>query len=494
MQPDRPSETIDVLERALKEDRSFLDDPWRLGGYLADYLANQQCEGEIYILIEAQKLGVVASLRAWARWHLAPVARERLARKLSEHRSTDIHSARWAIAVWTSVVTGKADIHWGECPSCRGSITIYEAACGTCGLAPGQPAPSSTTAAPTTPPASAQAGSRRRKTLMGAVGVAVAVAAAAAILGVALYTNREAVPPSFTWYASAGESARGLSAVAMRDQQHGCAVGEEGLIRTTADGGASWATRPSSTGQSLRGVWLADGGTCWAVGDHGTVVRSSDSGKTWRVQSPVTAADLADVAFRDAAQGWVVGGEGTILRTQDGGKHWAAGRRTHRSLLCVCVAGDADIWVGGAQGLLLHSEDSGRSWREQPIATAGNVVDACFVDADRGWLVARSGDGTQAEILATDDGGSTWRRQYGSVREVLAAIVFADASTGWVVGHDAGGDAGGVVLATADGGRSWHARGPMGVGPLAAVTCVGATTVWVTGKDGRVFDGTAAEE
>src|SRR5438067_1461545 len=66
---------------------------------------------------------------------------------------------------------------------------------------------------------------------------------------------------------------------------------------------------------------LADGQHGWAVGQNGTILATADGGKSWQTQASNAGADLASIAIlADGQRGWAVGQAGTILATADGGK------------------------------------------------------------------------------------------------------------------------------------------------------------------------------
>jgi photosystem II stability/assembly factor-like uncharacterized protein len=60
------------------------------------------------------------------------------------------------------------------------------------------------------------------------------------------------------------------------------AVGLDGEIWRTADGGVSWSPVKSPATRALYTVAMEDG-VGWIVGDTGTVMVSKDTGATWQV-------------------------------------------------------------------------------------------------------------------------------------------------------------------------------------------------------------------
>ncbi len=89
-------------------------------------------------------------------------------------------------------------------------------------------------------------------------------------------------------------------------------------LTTLAQGG--WFEQTSGTTWWLSSVHFTDNNTGWAVGWNGTILNTTDGGTNWIPQSSGTEfLDLHGVSFTDANNGSAVGEEGTILRTTNGG-------------------------------------------------------------------------------------------------------------------------------------------------------------------------------
>ena len=65
---------------------------------------------------------------------------------------------------------------------------------------------------------------------------------------------------------------------------------------------------PLPQGNNLFGVHFIDENIGWAVGENGTIIRTSDGGENWLELSCGTVNDLKDVFFLDSQNGFVVGG------------------------------------------------------------------------------------------------------------------------------------------------------------------------------------------
>jgi photosystem II stability/assembly factor-like uncharacterized protein len=94
-----------------------------------------------------------------------------------------------------------------------------------------------------------------------------------------------------------------------------------------------WTTRNAHTRNTLYAVSCVPVGTtgyCWAVGANGTILVSHDGGLRWSRQYSGTTSDLRGVAFTSPSAGWAVGApvdtqlgwQLTILQTTNGGASW----------------------------------------------------------------------------------------------------------------------------------------------------------------------------
>lgn len=134
-----------------------------------------------------------------------------------------------------------------------------------------------------------------------------------------------------TWTDQTSGVEKTLFGTSFSDGQHGWAVGLDGLILRTTDGGQTWQVQHGDTQIStLDQVGFKeafDNPTLYAiavtptygyaVGDNGAVFDSSDGGQTWQRKAVPAAANLRwirAVSLVSGTHGMLVGANGLILR------------------------------------------------------------------------------------------------------------------------------------------------------------------------------------
>ena len=124
-----------------------------------------------------------------------------------------------------------------------------------------------------------------------------------------------AIPPQSRRVIGQIDSDVALINVNFADPAHGWAVGDNGTILATSDGGASWAPQKSGTSEYLVGVHFADPAHGWAVGRNGTILATRSGGQIWDAYNSATRNGLFQVFFADPLHGWAVGQNATVV-------HW----------------------------------------------------------------------------------------------------------------------------------------------------------------------------
>ena len=244
------------------------------------------------------------------------------------------------------------------------------------------------------------------------------------------------------------------------DENNAWAVGSRGIILHITDKGDRVATLPTWVEKALYDIDFTDAQTGLAIGQDGLIIKTGDGGKTWKqvkLELPLQEWQAAQPHLFSLSRGtdpnkvWAVGPVGTIIHSQDGGETWenlSLGRDV--TLNGVSFANDTEGWVVGEFGTILHTSDGGKTWQEQknvlnlPKYTRPDLseedalkqrvpplyledlflVAVDFRNPREGYVAGESGI-----LLKTEDGGETWTNVSSGSFNTLLSVSLA-ASTG----------------------------------------------------------------
>jgi len=322
--------------------------------------------------------------------------------------------------------------------------------------------------------------------------------------------DRSAQPFSF-WHPIERNPHRRLQATSANltylhfdaEGRRGWAVGGDGTVLETSNGGERWGARETRIPHQFNALTFDEQGRrWWTAGNGGVVSSSTDEGRTWTSQT-IHDADLRGIAAgADGTSVWVVGNGGALLRSIDGGRTWPKARLAEGgdlervwNLSEIAFDKSGQIgWAGGPFAPLLRSSDSGQTWTfDKNVSVA---IRSVSVAPDGSPWVIRSGTGD----LMIGDGPpqqgpqSQVQSQLGALRVVelraAAGTLEALSLTLSKVALDGTGRRGVAVgdlgsFFTENGGRSWEARSPYR-GASASTAVHRGERVWLAGARGSI--------
>ena len=223
-------------------------------------------------------------------------------------------------------------------------------------------------------------------------------------------------------------------------------------------GQENWFCQNSGTTENLNDVVFADSLTGWAVGNNGVIVATTNGGNDWQLQECDTHAQLESVCFVDKDNGWIAGYDGTVLKTVNGGNRWEKINfpQTGRLYSNHFISPDTG-WVAGENAYVFKTVDAGKSWQKQVgednPSHSLNFHSIYFINSLIGW--AAGGDYTYASgiLTKTEDGGKNWQG-VGRIKDMIFDICFADENNGWLVTWCCS-MGGGSIYHSNDGGKTW---------------------------------------
>ncbi|QIE30210.1 YCF48-related protein [Caballeronia sp. SBC2] len=233
-----------------------------------------------------------------------------------------------------------------------------------------------------------------------------------------------------------GTPIRFWNAQFLPDNKRGWAIGANGVVVSTVDGGRHWAAATPPLPEELSGLFFLSGGsTGWIVGLNGAIFRTLDGGRTWQIQASGENDWLTAVQFLDDGKhGWAVGRNGTVVSTDNGGDDWQAqdSKVSKRTLWWIDFLPDGKHgWAGGEGGIVISTRDGGKHWDFRPTPV-GVDWEAAYVDAPQKTLWVM---GTGAAV--TSDDGLHWSVIHnhkgfsGNLPALLFFGIFIAASLWW---------------------------------------------------------------
>lgn len=289
-----------------------------------------------------------------------------------------------------------------------------------------------------------------------------------------------------TWedQLSTGYMSYGVGNIFFTNDKNGCAAGSS--ILCTEDGGKTWNERlgikpgeRDNIGDVMVSVWgisFVNRSTAWAVGNNGQIIKTEDGGKSWKLK---TSIRIGYAYFIDAKTGWSYRNDksgkdykGYLLKTEDGGDTWQEQKEfENRVVLRFYFVNPTTGWAVGSEWgstsggskllslFILHTNDGGKTWITQFKEQAGKkwgfidgLFDVFFINSNVGWVV-----GSRGLIFYTEDGGKHWEQQKSGTKLNFGRVEFVDAKRGWVVGFwETEGSVTIAILHTEDGGKNWH--------------------------------------
>lgn len=289
------------------------------------------------------------------------------------------------------------------------------------------------------------------------------------------------------------------------------AVGERGHIIISDDQGFNWyQAKQVPVISTLTSVYFADANNGWAVGHDGVVLHSRDGGMNWvkqfdgfranemvLAQAKATKANyekelnkakvmggasrlskaeeqlenatyaledaeidyeekstkpLLDVWFKSASEGFVIGAYGMIFKTTDGGQTWSdwssnVDNPDRFHLNSISNIGGGRLMIVGEAGLMLRSYDDGAKWEKTFSPYEGSFFGVSNLSNQDVQLAY----GLRGNIARTDNFGSSWRLVDSGTQQSLIGATDRYGRILYVVGN------GGAFVKGIDMGRKWEA-------------------------------------
>lgn len=231
------------------------------------------------------------------------------------------------------------------------------------------------------------------------------------------------------------------------------AVGPRGLVIVSDDHGKTWTQARVPVQSDLLAVHFPVPQEGWAVGHEGVVLHSSDGGMSWVKQldgrsagaafkayyarldpSPAVTAAAAqlepnyragpalpwlDVWFEDANTGYAVGSFGMLIATHDGGRTWEPWLHridNSQSLNLNAIRGiGGEIYIAGERGQVYRLDRARGHFMGMDTGYVGSFFG---ITGEKDALIAF---GLRGVVYRSNDRGATWRTLAVPSEQTIAA-------------------------------------------------------------------------
>ena len=273
-------------------------------------------------------------------------------------------------------------------------------------------------------------------------------------------------------------AAKSLLLAAARAGEQLVTVGERGHVLRSVDQGRTWSQVVVPTRAQLTGVSFPDPHHGWAVGHDGVILATTDGGQTWTRQDDGKDLETVylDVLFLDAERGFAVGAYSKFMATTNGGRSWSPAKPSKDEVHYNRITAGADgyLYLAGEAGLLLVSHDRGATWLKADVPYDGSLFGALTLETGRVIL-----HGLRGHILRSDDHGATWSEEKNPVEVLIMGSARFPSGTIVLAGQ------GGNLFVSRDDGIHFKHWKPAGFGTsVAAVLDAGDGAVLAVGEAG----------
>ena len=254
-------------------------------------------------------------------------------------------------------------------------------------------------------------------------------------------------------------------------------VGERGHILSSRDDGRTWHQASVPTRATLTGVFLHDQHLGWAVGHDGVILRTRDGGDNWTLRYTQGEADrpLLDILFLDENRGIAVGAYGLFLSTTDSGNTWAEGIVSEDDwhLNHITRSENGRLYIAAEGGNVFRSEDDGTTWISLPSPYTGSFFGTLPMENESLLLF-----GLRGHLFRSENAGNSWHKIQSGTLALLSGGLTMQDGTVVIVGLD------GTILSSKDNGRHFDLEQLPNRNAISTVVCTSDNAMLLVGEAG----------
>jgi len=324
-------------------------------------------------------------------------------------------------------------------------------------------------------------------------------------------------------------SGQGFNIVEFSDINTGFVNQDDGVWKTTSDGGDTWNAIYDWPGISFWGIGLpSDDNIVISGWGGGEISTSTDGGNTFNYPSNSltnTNSHLYECEFLNENVGFLGGGSGLLLKTDDGAASFSTVENpmslaANKHINAMHVYNENVLFAGGSSGYVMKSSDGGVTWTDTKVQSK-TVYDICAIDEntvitgessgvlgygvfdasgaivtdsliiDVGTNLMRSVKIQNGVVLVAASKGLIYRADVNDLASIEAIftepdgddfydVVFVDDNIAYAVGEA------GKIYKTEDAGVTWIVEVSPTTETLQKVK-VGNNKLWAVGQNGTII-------
>lgn len=318
------------------------------------------------------------------------------------------------------------------------------------------------------------------------------------ILLLLFFITTQSVQSQEGWYQQNSGTTNNLKSVFFTDENTGYAVGYNGTILKTTNGGFNWTAYTGVPNEYFRSVHFS-GQTGFIVGGYNSAIifKTTDGGDTWADISTFANYGLYGV-FLTGASNVHICGDGKIMRSTNGGFNWqiqnfdSTGFGIYRDFRAIYFTdsqngftGGNTLWVGHYTGLVRVTNNGGVTWSQ--TGSQPSLTSIYFINTLTGYGTASSyGSCCPTNyIYKTSTGGGNWTFQVVDSNSYFNSIRFHNSSTGYVAGFTSAGAS--SIFKTTTNGINWFKQYSPPADSLNSIFLINAFTGYAVGNQGTIL-------
>ncbi len=319
---------------------------------------------------------------------------------------------------------------------------------------------------------------------------------------------------NYSWTAQESGTPEWLNDVQFVDNMHGWAVGDNGTIVATVDGGETWSPQTSGTTEKLRSVFFLSDTLGWIAGgfsaSSNVLLMTEDGGANWTQvphDIPNEETMLKGIQFYDADHGFTITSSQNIYYTSNGGINWEKGTFVDNMSNIIVndlyVISDTSAFLCGKSKItstnqtrpsvfdnIVHYAGEWARHGAGDFTTGDELTAIHFTDNLRGFVGGRNG---KIYTMEADENifPNVWYFNFDSDNGTVWSIDFADNDHGMFnTATDEDGKTIQLVYHTSDAGETWSSTPDSIPDFLHATLSAGDTeNAWLAGSAGQIFKG-----